>query len=321
MEKKMSNFLSSTSTYRSAIMGLAMLSIMLFHQYFTSSIPFNVFHNFGFWGVDVFLFLSGMGLVMSLNNNSLKVYYSHRFNRIIPSCILCGSLKYIIALLIGSSVAILNINMWSIMSLDLWFIHAIIILYTISPLLYYSLNKWTYITIAFVLFVFFLNGIFVRPQVGFEWQSPIGVFAWTTERLPVFGAGMLIAIRKNWIDEKIRYSFPFLIVAIGLNLLEKVGTTFSGIQACQSFALMIGMPSLITLCITAIKIIPKRVQQVISFFGIYSLELYLVHESIFWTLIIKYNDSNPFVMLVLGFTIACFSAFLCKSITKNIKIL
>jgi len=64
-------------------MGIAMIAIMLFHQYFTSVFPFNAFHNFGYWGVDVFLFLSGMGLVKSLNNNPLKIFYAHRFYRII----------------------------------------------------------------------------------------------------------------------------------------------------------------------------------------------------------------------------------------------
>ena len=51
-------------------MGLSMLSIMLFHQYLSSVFPFNFFHNFGYWGVDVFLFLSGAGLVYSLNKNT-----------------------------------------------------------------------------------------------------------------------------------------------------------------------------------------------------------------------------------------------------------
>lgn len=92
------DFNRDISKYRTAIMGIAMISVMLFHQYFTSVIPFNLFHNFGSWGVDVFLFLSGMGIVRSLNNNSLKVYYLRRLKRILPSCILCGSIKYSIFL-------------------------------------------------------------------------------------------------------------------------------------------------------------------------------------------------------------------------------
>ena len=104
------DFIKVTSEYRTTIMGLSMLSIILFHQYFTSVIPFNVFHNFGYWGVDVFLFLSGMGLVRSLENNTLPVYYMRRFKRIIPSCILCGTTKYFIFLLLLIFVSIFFFN-------------------------------------------------------------------------------------------------------------------------------------------------------------------------------------------------------------------
>lgn len=322
MNSKVS-FISTVSQYRSAIMGLSMLSIMLFHQCFTSSIPFNLFHNFGYWGVDIFLFLSGMGLVKSLNNNSLNVYYLHRFKRIIPSCLLCGSMKYTFFILLGSSVVILrdglNIGIWSIMSLDLWFIPTIIILYAISPLLYQFLSKWTCFTITIVLLVFFFNGFFIKPKVGYDWLSPIGIFAWTTERLPVFLAGMFIVMRRDWIDGKIRYSIPFLIAAIGLVFLEKTEMAFQGIQACRYFALMIGMPALISLSIITIKKIPNKFQWTINFFGIYSLELYLVHEFIFWSLKVIYDNVNPFILIILGFLLSCLSAYICKRLIEKFK--
>lgn len=322
--KDNNTFITTTSQYRSAIMGLSMISIMLFHQYFISITPFNVFHHFGYWGVDVFLFLSGMGLVKSINNNSLKVYYIRRFNRLIPSCLLCGTMKYIISLLLVSYFAILkkglNISILSIMSLDLWFIHTIIILYVISPLLYYSLKKWPQITITLVIFVFFLNGIFIRPEVGFDWFSPIGIFAWTIERLPVFGAGMFIAMKGRWIEGRIRYSFPFLILAIGLNLLEETEMTFQGIQTCQCFSLMIGMPALISLCTFFIENIHNKPMRVINFFGIYSLELYLVHEFIHWILKVNFVEVNPFIMLIWWFLLSCFSAYVCKWLLVKCKL-
>lgn len=322
----MNSFTLTTSKYRTAIMGLSMLSIMLFHQYFTSTIPFNFFHNFGYWGVDVFLFLSGMGLVNSLNYNSLKTYYSRRFNRIIPSCFLCGSVKYILFILLGNTVAILkeglNIGIWSIMSLDLWFIPTIIILYAISPFLYMSLKKRTYLTFLFVIFVFFLNGFFIKPKIGYEWLSPLGILSWTTERLPVFLLGMFWGIRKDWRDEKKQYySYLFLIMAIGLILLEKIDISFQGMQACQYFTLMLGMPSLITLSTSFLKKLPNRLIQTFNFFGTYSLELYLVHEFVFWILIILFNDVNPFLLLSVGFIFSCISAYICKTLVQKVTII
>lgn len=57
------------SQYRSQLMGLAMLWVMLFHAY---ELRFGVllldgFRAVGFAGVDIFLLLSGMGLYVSLS--------------------------------------------------------------------------------------------------------------------------------------------------------------------------------------------------------------------------------------------------------------
>lgn len=152
-------FCKEISENRTAIMGLAMLSVMLFHQYFTSTIPFNAFHNFGNWGVDIFLFLSGMGLVQAINKYPILHFYKRRFQRIIPSCILCGTIKYFAFMALGSSVIILkeplHIGWWSVASLDLWFIPTIIILYIISPLLYHFLSNNTKITLVCISMAFF----------------------------------------------------------------------------------------------------------------------------------------------------------------------
>lgn len=40
---------------RTILMGIAMLSIMLFHQEWVSIFPLNAFHIWGHYGVDIFL--------------------------------------------------------------------------------------------------------------------------------------------------------------------------------------------------------------------------------------------------------------------------
>ena len=311
-----------TSEYRTAIMGLAMFSIMLFHQYFTSIVPFNVFHNFGYWGVDVFLFLSGMGLVRSLENNPLPIYYKRRFKRIIPSCIICGTTKYIFFILLGSSVAILEDDLkmgwWSLASFDLWFIPTIIILYILSPLLYRILRKWPVITFIIIYISMLINGLTLRPVIGYDWNSPLGVSAYTIERMPVFAAGMFVSIRKDWINDKIIYSVLFLLAAIGITLLNKSGFSLYGHQAYSFIALTLGMPALIFINICFLKSLPNILKKCTLFFGSYSLELYLVHEFIFWSLKINYIDVCPWLLLPTGILLSCLIAFLCKLITKKI---
>ncbi len=316
------DFIKVTSEDRTAIMGLSMLSIILFHQYFTSAIPFNFFHNFGYWGVDVFLFLSGMGLVRSLENNTLPVYYIRRFKRIIPSCILCGTTKYIIFILLGSSVAILKdglkMGWWSLASLDLWFIPTIIILYVISPVLYRLLCKWPIIVLIFIFISMLINGLTLRPIIGYDWNSPSGVFSYTIERMPVFAMGMFVSLKKDWIYGIIPYSFIFLLSAISILLLHKSGLLIHGHQAYIYITLTLGMPALIIINTYVLNILPNIFKGCIHFFGAYSLELYLVHEFIFWSLKIIFVDVSPWLLLPTSILLSCLAAYLCELTIKII---
>lgn len=203
------DFNKITSEYRTTIMGIAMLSVMLFHQYFTSIVPFNAFHNFGNWGVDVIIFLSGMGLVRSLEKYSLLIYYKRRLKRIIPSCILCGTSKYIVFILLGSSVAVLK-------------------------------------------------------------------------------------------------------------FLAKFGVRFHGHTAYSFLTLAYGVPALIIANIYFLKILPDILKQFVIFTGKYSLELYLVHEFIFWCLKIIFINGNPWLLLATGFLLSYMAAYLCKFLTNII---
>lgn len=316
MGSNLNSFFVSTSQYRSAIMGMSMLAIMLLHQCFTNVVPLNFFHVFGNWGVDVFLFLSGMGLVNSLEKNTLKDYYKRRFIRLVPSCFFCGSIKYTIFLLFGSSLLILkeglNLGIWSVMSLDLWFIYTIIIFYVITPLLCYLFKKYLFETFVFVLLLFTVNGMIIRDTVGYDWFSPKGILSWTVERLPVFSIGMLIAINKGKTKVSYTLSAFFLLIAVLFKLIEKYGVSFNGIRACQFLTLAFGMPALIRSCIFILEKFHLISLNFFSYLGKHSLELYLVHEFIFWSIKISMGDTKALFGLLCGFMLSFLVAFLCK---------
>ena len=60
----------SISKYRSTLMGLAILWVMYFHINVQTFTDFGwFFHRIGFYGVDIFLFLSGIGVYFSLKND------------------------------------------------------------------------------------------------------------------------------------------------------------------------------------------------------------------------------------------------------------
>lgn len=310
------------SQHRAFIMGFSILSIMLFHQYYIDIVPFNIFHIFGYWGVDIFLFLSGMGLVNSLKKNTLKNYYKRRFVRLAPSCILCGSIKYAIFITFGSSLIVLkeslHLGIWSIASLDLWFIHTIIILYLISPLLYKALSKCPYATSMVILWIFIISELTIRSEVGFNWMTPTGVTAWTIERLLVFCAGMMVSVKQWEIGRKISLSLVFLLLGITLVLLSKIHISFNGTCACMHLCLTLGMPAILFLCIMTLKIVPKPCYKSFVFLGEHSLELYLVHEFIFWALKISFEGMNPYGLFVVSIMLSCLAAYGCKLVTNKI---
>ena len=71
--------ISLLSKHRNALMGIAILWVMLYHLYdYTDALPSLVrgIIGIGYGGVDMFLFLSGFGLYYSLSkkNSSLSAY-------------------------------------------------------------------------------------------------------------------------------------------------------------------------------------------------------------------------------------------------------
>ena len=70
--------------YRNTIMGIACIMIMVFHSNLPA-INLVFFKRYLYIGVDIFLFVSGIGIVQSLSKDSdIKAFYKRRFQRIIP---------------------------------------------------------------------------------------------------------------------------------------------------------------------------------------------------------------------------------------------
>lgn len=77
-------------------MGLAMISVVFYH-FQANTIILWPFNTFGYWGVDVFQFLSGFGCVFALKKyNSVVRFYFKRALRILPTCLLVGFCIYLI---------------------------------------------------------------------------------------------------------------------------------------------------------------------------------------------------------------------------------
>ena len=84
METEFINF-KDISRYRSELMGWSILWIMMLHFTFNQIKPLGFIAQYGFAGVDIFIFVSGFGLFFSLDkNDDLITFYRKRLLRIFP---------------------------------------------------------------------------------------------------------------------------------------------------------------------------------------------------------------------------------------------
>ncbi len=186
--------LSDFSKYKSSLMGFAILWIMLFHfRANFNDAPLNYISSIGYGGVDVFMFLSGLGGVYSWKG-SYKAFYKRRFLRLYPtylfvlllSSVLCSN-NYSINEFCQAIIKSTGIGYY-LFFLPLgyfdWYVPTMYLFYALFPLwlVQYKKNQaWGWIAIAIgFLFTIFLMII----------QK--GTIILTFSRIPIFILGAIV---------------------------------------------------------------------------------------------------------------------------------
>lgn len=309
------------SKNRTAIMGIAMISVMLVHQLFFYGNPFvDFFHLYGLWGVDVFLFVSGFGLVHSLRKNSISTFYKNRCKRLVPACLIVGIFKYVFMLMgfkehTNDNVVLLITNVY------LWYIYAIIVYYILTPWLYKLLLKfgiWVFVLSCVLSFCFLYIPFGNSP---FYLINHIG---WITSRLPVFVLGMYLTIYPPRISNKIiiLVGLIFLILCMGLRL----GSIMVKYQWRVPYINLLLVPSIPMLCITfsKIKALADKIKLggFINYMGTYSLELYLWHEYIYKNIYFHQwlGQLNSYTQCILAIGLILFFVVVTSQIVKIIQL-
>ncbi len=139
---------------RSELFGFSIISIILFHYcedvqsagFGGAAAVLATGYNLllGSSGVEIFLFLSGMGLYFSLSgDNRLSVFYRKRLTRILPVYLLFGGVGFAVLDLLlrheGWQKFLLDFSMisfWTEGTRLVWYIALILPLYLLFPLLY-----------------------------------------------------------------------------------------------------------------------------------------------------------------------------------------
>lgn len=330
MEESHQSYNERISQSRSFIMGVAMLSIMLFHQRFINPAEYRFmmpFSNFGHLAVDVFFFLSGFGIVSSLKKNSLKTFYTRRALRLMPPCLFAGIIKSAWTLFINGR----SISWMTLCSLDLWFIPALIMFYIISPMLFSAVKKFCshalLICLAGSAIIAMVNYYIVEKVFCIDdiWSLPYTFFIWPFWRFPSYAVGMVIATAKLiWFTSSPRRMYIISIICfLGILALVSVDKLYGlpnplGIRSMITFYLFIpGIPAIVDVLDRINFSIPSVFQKYISFIGLMSLELYLVHEFVFISL--WSNWGSGWLQLTIAFVSSFILAFSLKNISSRIS--
>lgn len=181
--------------------GIATLLVILVHAkpYNWEAFPSALYKicEQGSIGVDIFLFLSGMGLFYAMKKcDSVKAFYKRRILRIIPSYFLIGGILY--AVLVWRTSLTLSDYFLHMSTLYLWvegisvtwYVSFILVLYLVYPLLYRVLEgQETRVSakamLLLTLLLAFLGCIFIFLSESYLTYEQV----WA--RIPIFVLGAI----------------------------------------------------------------------------------------------------------------------------------
>lgn len=339
MEKKAKR--QTILTYRTQLMGIAALWIYIFHEWIplAPGIPIIGFiegfiKQIGFFGVDIFFLLSGMGLCHAIDKYSLSEFYKRRFVRVLPPYMI---MAVVLAFANGWTILTFLKNLLGITFFTeniyalLWFVPAIMVFYLLFPLYYKIFKKAR----NHILFTSVMIGFWLIASLLLKNHLRYDLFGFTN-RIPIFLVGILL----GWMCKKGATSFPkwtwlifFAMFITGL--ITAYYTNYKGLyllvpvsNCCvPNFLMAISGTFLFTKGLELLEQHGKKFGRLLltffRFFGTISLEFYcvqeLVGEKIKEMLIGKVWDSTANLIMIIGVTASALALhFACILLQKTV---
>lgn len=272
--------------YRNEIYGFLAIWILVFHIERIVGLPIYIpiisqFIPKGNSGVDVFMFLSGFCLCLSLKRDfKLKRFYKNRFRRLLVSYLIIATPFFLWKSIEEfSTMRILHffydlsgLSFWLNGCHNVWFVQAILFFYIITPLLFIVVRKNIYyaISLLFLIYVGVIIGHYFVPRYSYS------AIAWS--RLPIYLIGIILANYKPHIDVNNHklWAFVFLIIgSLSLLIIFPYLSDFPPIYNWLLFGIFV-FPVLFVIE-AFVVLVPGRVKKVFSSFGLISLEIYICH--------------------------------------------
>lgn len=303
---------SILSKYRTELMGVAILWVMLFHSFdLNMGLPVLAWlRSAGFGGVDIFILLSSMGLVMSLSRReqNYSAFMARRAGRVLPAYYTV-MIPYTIFLILAKG-APWSALIWNGLLLYYWvrpegafnwYVAGAMTFYAVTPLCFRSLRRsghrelWTAAGILAGL-----AGCQILMHDGYWHMVDIPY------RVPVFFLGLLIGFyvledRKLGGKDLLFWCIWF---GLGVAYLYAMGHPVPPLQfpMCHLF-LFTTVPMCLALCWCFERLPLGWLRAGFRFLGKYSLEIYLLNVSIFSELellrrFVRFGPSNRLYFLL-----------------------
>lgn len=270
--------LGKCSAFRTELMGIATIGILLCHAVGRNVMMpkwLNYLLTVGNQGVDIFLFLSGLGIYYSLHKQEKYNYWcwiKRRLVRVLLPYLLISVPLFALSCYLKHQIfldflyRISFIGFWQKQAGD-WFVALIIPLYVISPIIGKIIDKSKNrgVSTLLIMVLFFIVGnIGGTPDIKTVW----GNIQFTTCRVPSFvlGYGLAPSIKS---DKTIKMFIP--ICMIGMWAVLKFIPHLSDMNF--DFLIAFGASVLFS---NILSVFPKvNVKGFLTFFGKISLESYL----------------------------------------------
>lgn len=280
--------LANISRYRAEQMGAAMLFVILFHVALDRGDPFYGLRRCGNVGVDIFLFLSGVGLWHSwMKTPDVRHFYRRRLMRIVPTWIVCATAFYLPDYLGGRHYSTslvdligditINWDFWLHDELTFWYVPAIMALYLLAPWYMRLINRYAvYRWLPLLMIVWCVMVQWVLPI-----HEAVGHLEIFWSRVPIFFIGINFG-------EMVRTKQRLPSNAVWLLLLTFVMTFGTCLYLEQvrhgQFPLFVERMLYIPFTVCSVLVMnrifrrtPRWVNRAFRFVGALSLEAYLIH--------------------------------------------
>lgn len=278
------------SKYRTELMGVAILWVMLFHAYGLDlgHWVINWVRSIGFGGVDIFILLSAMGLAMSLGRREQDYtsFMARRAGRVLPAYYIV-MVPYTIFLILHSG-APWSALIWNCLLLYYWvqpdgsfnwYVACIMTFYAITPACFRFLRRSRrreLLTAAVVLGGLMICQVLMHDSF---WDKLDIMY-----RVPVFFLGLLLGFymledRKIGLRDTVFWCCWAGLGVIYL-LARRQGIKAVSLPLCHLF-LFTTVPMCLVLCWLFQCLPLGLLRRGLRFLGSYSLEIYLLNVSLF----------------------------------------